>query len=615
MSYIKFINANSPIPSAWRGNADLAYRSLTDMERAYFIFDQVLVFRYLYLAYGGGIPVLIRNYGQVTWERVRGLIAQKEAYEKSDDRTRTEKAAFITLVSIIARIAGGWAIENTNEVIDWLHRNARATGRYPKAITDNPVCLAFYDTFIKYLNPFNRNNGFSTNESVCIPSISLLGQTIVMCYDAVYSGYSMNKKLQDNLAKAHIVSNSFFDFISGFNFKNDKQNGLFNLVGILLTYSLDLDTSWLYVGYTDSPQILDNPRSKFGLMDQISNTSNESKIFSFLRRAMTNFGAFIQTPFDELEAQSGNSFRQIFVSFLVALHRQYGLVFDGDSIAILSKALGSQEQGLLSYLNASNLKDVSSESIQEFKNSVFSEFSELHIGNRIAPKEDHSNLGVQKRDIASLEENLKAMRTHDAAITGPAPLKDAAGDAGNSGTNSAAGKELDQALDSMPMGDSTESGGNAAEGSDQGNEGGDTGATGDDDTSGTKSEEGGDETADKENKDDTEKSDDKKKDDQRDKISMHPVPDLPDVSDKEGVKLELTSSETTDTVFYRMELKAYIDSVLSNPPKTISQQKIQVLRKIEAYWLNILTPQCLYDLINTVIKLPSEFEIHNKGNK
>ena len=615
MSYIKFINANSPIPSAWRGNADQAYRSLTDIERAYFIFDQVLVFRYLYLAYGGGIPILIRNYGKVTWERVRGLITQKEAYERSDDRTKIEKAAFITLVSIIAKIAGGWAIENTNEVIDWLHRNARSTGRYPKAIIDNPVCLAFYDTFIKYLNPSNRNNGFSTNESVCIPSICLLGQTIVMCYDAVYSGYSMNKKLQDNLEKAHIVSNSFFDFISGFNFRNDKQNGLFNLVGILLTYSLDLDTSWLYVGYTDSPQVLDNPRSKFGLMDNIRNTSNESKIFSFLRRAMTNFCAFIQTPFDELEAQSGNSFRQIFVSFLIALHRQYGLVFDNDSIAILSKALGNQEQGLLSYLNASNLNDVSSESIQEFKNSVFSEFSELHIGNRIAHKEDHSSLGVQKRDIASLEENLKAMRTHDAAITGPAPLKDAAGDAGNSGTNSAAGKKLDQALDSMPIDDSTESGEGTAEGSDQGNESGDVGATGDDDTPGTKSEEGEDETANKEGKDDTEKSDDKKKDDQRDKISMHPVPDLPNVSDKEGVKLELTSSETTDTVFYRMELKAYIDGVLSNPPKTISQQKIQVLKKIEAYWLNILTPQCLYDMINTVIKLPSEFEIHNKGNK
>ena len=95
---------------------------------------------------------------------------------------------------------------------------------------------------------------------------------------------------------------------------------------------------------------------------------------------------------------------------------------------------------------------------------------------------------------------------------------------------------------------------------------------------------------------------------------MHPVPDLPNVSDKEGVKLELTSSENTDTVFYRMELKTYIDSILDNPPKTLSPQKIQVLRRIESFWLNILTPQCIHDLLNSIIRLPSMFQIH-KGKR
>jgi hypothetical protein len=459
-----------------------------------------------------------------------------------------------------------------------------------------------------------RNNGFTVNESICIPSLSLVGQSLVVCYDAIYSGYSINKKLQNTLAQSHITSNTFFDFISGFNFKDKTQNGLFTLVGILLSYSLDLDTSWLYTGYMDNPQILDDPKSKFGLMDAVRNTSNESKIFTFLRRAMSGFESFIQTPFEDLESQSETSFRRLFVSFLVALRRQYNLVFDEDSIRILSATLGEQEQGLLTYLSASNIKDVSTEAINEFKNSVFSEFSELHIGNRIASEQIDIDSDIQNRDIASLKENLKAMRSHDASITGPAPLKDAANDAGESNTGSATGKELDQALDSMPIDDSTESGRTNAKAADQGNESGDVGATDDDDTSGTKSDKGEDESAD-EGKDDTNKSDDKKKDDQRDKISMHPVPDLPDVSDKEGVKLELTSSETTDTVFYRIELKSYIDSVLNNPPKTISQQKIQVLKKIEAYWLNILTPQCLYDLINTVIKLPREFEIHNKGKQ
>ena len=614
MSYIKFIDAAAtPIPSAWRGNADQAYRSLTDIERAYFIFDQVLILRYLYLAYGGAIPVLINNYSKETWERVRGLILQKETYEKGDDRTRAEKASFITLVSIIAKIAGGWAIGNTNEVIDWVHRNARCTGNYPKVVKDIPECLAFYDTFIKYLNPTIRNNSLTTNESVSLPTLSLVGQSLVVCYDAVFSKYSLDKKLHNVLINSQITSNSFFEFVSGFNLNDKTKQGFTNLIGILISYSLDLDTSWLYVNYTDTPQVLDNPRSKFGLMEDVRHTSNESKIFNFLRRAVVRFEPFLQTPFDALETRSETSFRRLFISFLIALRRHYNLVFDDYAISILSAVMGEGEQGLQTYFNSST-KDVSTESIKEFEGSVFSEFPELRIGNRVVSEDTLDNLGVPCKDIATLKENLKAMRAHDAAITGPAPLKDAAGDVDSSGTKSAAGKELDQALDSMPTDDSTESGGAAEEDPDQGNESGDVGATGDDDTPGTKSDNDEEASTDKNDEDNTDESDTSKKDDKRDKISMHPVPDIPDVSDKEGVKLELTSSETTDTVFYRVELKTYIDSILNNPPKTISQQKIQVLKKIEAYWLNILTPQCLFDLINTVIKLPSEFEIH-KGKQ
>lgn len=611
MSYIKFIKAaDSPIPDAWRYNADQAYMSLSDDERAYFVFDQVLAIRYLYLAYGGGIPTLIRNYGINVWEKVRSLITQKEAYERSDSKTKLEKQSFIELVSIIVRIAGGWTIENTQSVCEWVRRNARSTGNYPKAIIDIPTCLAFYDTFIKYLNPTLRNNGFTTRESVSLPSIALIGQSITFGYGAVHSNYNMNKQLRNNLVAAQIPLNSFFDFISGFN--PSSNNGMMSLIGILATYSLDLDSSWLYVNYSDSPQILDNPRSKFGLMETVRNTSNESKIFNFLRRSICRFEPYIQTPFDTLETRSETSFRRLFISFLIVLRRQYHLTFEDNEIAVLSSAMGEGEDGLKDYLKSSP-GDVSVEAINAFNDSVFSEFPELHLENRVTHEYDDLEIDTQHRDTAALKENLKAMRTHDAAITGPAPLRDATNDVDKSDAKSAASKGLDQALDSMPTDDSTEQGGNAnGDLTDQGNESGDSGATGDDDTPGTKSDNGKEESTDKDN---TEKSDTgDSSDTTRDKISMHPVPDIAKVSDKEGVKLELTSSETTDTVFYRMELKAYIDSILNNPPRTISQQKIQVLKKIEAFWLNIITPQCLYDLISSVIKLPSEFKIH-KGKK
>jgi hypothetical protein len=165
--------------------------------------------------------------------------------------------------------------------------------------------------------------------------------------------------------------------------------------------------------------------------------------------------------------------------------------------------------------------------------------------------------------------------------------------------------------------DSTETGGvEDTDNPDAGtNESGDTGATAADDTAGTTSDNDSTSTSDADAGKDTNGNTDEKSDKLRDKVSMRPVPTPPDVSDKEGVKLELTSSETTDTVFYRMELKSYIDGILENPPKSISPQKIQVLKKIEAFWLNILTPQCLHDLIDSVIKLPSMFNIHKGKQK
>lgn len=217
-----------------------------------------------------------------------------------------------------------------------------------------------------------------------------------------------------------------------------------------------------------------------------------------------------------------------------------------------------------------------------------------------------------KPDIVSLQENLKALREHSIAITGPAPWKDARNDkVDETDSQSATSDELpDLTTDNMP-GVSTDTADKKESGSGQGGkESGDGGATDDDNQSGTKSDQD-DETSTSEDNDDESKS---KTDDgstTRSKISMHPVPDPANVSDKDGIKLELTSSETTDTVFYRVELKSYLDSILSDPPKTISQQKLQVLRRIEAFWLNILTPQCIYDLINSVIKLPEMFKIHN----
>lgn len=617
MSFVKFIHAlGEPIINSWATNAETAYRSLVDDERAAYIFEQSLAIRYLYLAYGGALPVLIRNHSCKILEHARCLIEQKDAMLRDPGVQRSGfiLSTFCKIVSAIEKLVNGQPIENSAEIYQEVIRCTQNDVRYPRVIVNTPVCLAFYDTLLKYLNPTLHRNGFSTNQALCLPSICLVGQTIVFNYDATFTNYNLSKQLANNLLAVQIVPNTFFEFVSGFSWSDFQNDGVMRLVGLLSTYSLDLDTSWLYQNYEDSPRVLDNPRTKFGLMRNVRRTSNEAKIFTILKRFVHHFNSYIETPFDALEISSEVSFRRLFISLLIALRRQYHLVFNDNDISVLSTVMGKGENGIQAYLNTSN-NNVSNEAIKEFNGSVFSEFPELHLGNRVRFGSERSDESFSYRDIATQKENLKEMYLHDASITGPAPLRDAKNDVDDSDTKSAASKDLDQTLDEMPD-DATASDSNDSKGlTDGGNENGDVGATGDDDTSGTKSDGDKDESTNDEGENNTSDADaDEKSDTKRDKISMRKVPDLPDVSDKQGVKLELASSDTTDTVFYRVELKSYIDSILDNPPRTISQQKIQVLRKIEALWLNILTPQCIYDLINSVIKLPEMYRIH-KGKK
>ena len=86
------------------------------------------------------------------------------------------------------------------------------------------------------------------------------------------------------------------------------------------------------------------------------------------------------------------------------------------------------------------------------------------------------------------------------------------------------------------------------------------------------------------------------------------APPLPNVSSKKGITLELTPGENTDTTLYRLELETYVDSLLANPPKYLSVQKLDYLKKIKAYWFNILSVQALYDVLGTIISVPNTFK-------
>lgn len=91
--------------------------------------------------------------------------------------------------------------------------------------------------------------------------------------------------------------------------------------------------------------------------------------------------------------------------------------------------------------------------------------------------------------------------------------------------------------------------------------------------------------------------------------TQNELPDLPRVSDKSGVKLKLSAGESTDTVLYREELRAYIDSLLQNPPRNFSVQTVAALKRIKANWLYLLDVECLYKFMSALIKMPKSLKV------
>lgn len=611
MSYIKYIKAaTSPVLAAWSTNADLAYRQLDVVGRCGFMLEQSCILRYMFLAYGGALPGPLKSYALIMQERLTDLINQTSALDLSD----TLYIRCANMVDICKRLLNGEVVPDPLDIKKLLRFSLGSDAPYPRVYTEEASCATFYDAFLMYLCPEAIRSGYSVTSGCCLPSFNFNGHTIEINYVSIFPGYKMNQKIQNAVIQNHVYPNSFYEFLSGYDWK--MVNWFTKLVGILSSYSFGLDNSWLYVDQQDK-QILDESEVKLKLMTRMRSTSDEAKLFTALRRAVVKFTPCVKSPFDSLETTADSSFRRLFVSFLIGLRRMYNTALDDGEIRLLGDIIGADSTEIASFFKAP--ESASAEALAAFKDSVFSDFKEFYPENRIPSQEGEPQRPfVRNISMASLKENLKALRQHSAAITGPAPFMDAkkenavddSSDSQSATGNNLPNLDVNDMPDAAPTGGAGDAGGNTGLGAD---ESGDGGATGGDGQPGTKSDQddetstglGGDPTSSPTSDSDTSRS----------KISMHPVPDLPNVSDKEGVKLELTSSESTDTVFYRIELKSYLDSIISNPPKTISQQKLQVLRRIESFWLNILTPQCIYDLIDSVIKLPSMFKIHKAKQK
>lgn len=76
-----------------------------------------------------------------------------------------------------------------------------------------------------------------------------------------------------------------------------------------------------------------------------------------------------------------------------------------------------------------------------------------------------------------------------------------------------------------------------------------------------------------------------------------PEPNI-DTSDETGIAFELSEEETLDSVIYRREISIYIAHLLAE--KNLPSEKLEILKKLKMYWLNLLSVKTIQDIIKSV---------------
>jgi len=84
----------------------------------------------------------------------------------------------------------------------------------------------------------------------------------------------------------------------------------------------------------------------------------------------------------------------------------------------------------------------------------------------------------------------------------------------------------------------------------------------------------------------------------------------PSTDDKAGIRIAfaMLDDETPDSMMFRLEMEGFIDSILANPPKHLSKQKINLLKLVRGQLLYLLHISSLRDIVAIATKLPVAFK-------
>ena len=578
-SSFKFITTkNSSISDDWYNNPCVAFEKMTTNNKLSFLMHQCVLINYLEKAYGvltPGSPSVYDTgllYLITTYKNDIIIPAINEIKDNINSETnRNVVDSVIDQLDILLNIS---SFKLDTELCFSVIETYGEEGM-PRAFEISDT--SFYRPYLLFLHFTANTDGlvdvastgkFKITDTVTIPSFSTAEKNlIVVSYEQRCTGYEIDvKKILELDKTLNIGSSSIISYLYGYNWGSWTFNGF---LGVLAGMCLELDANviphnslmWLYYFLY---------RKVFGWKPHASTRSNSLALSSDITIV-----------------------RRCVLAFIAAVRDRYKVQID--DVALLGDLLNDSKDttadNLHKYLNAKDASSVSVEMYTAFKRSVFGTFEELDFKKSKKQSLDNT-MALQARSDKEVSASLTNVKDISAL---PLYLKDSTfsleavllktGNGILTAKNAAGGTDTDADAEQIPKeSDNPEEEVDSSKPKEP-----DSDANNPSEDPATMPE-----------------SDNDAMDDEDDTHTDQP---LPAVSDKRGVKLELSLNENTDTVLYRFELKAYVDTLLANPPKYLDVQTITYLKKLKAFWWNCLSVQTLYDVLNSMVKVPKEYRI------
>lgn len=566
MPYIHYIaDLGQNFHQIWLERPETAFGRLSLAGKAKFLLEQNVLLGYLRLLYQQ-LPPLLQDY----WDHCQQHYLRRLRHELDLEEDRP---LFVSrVVDLFDGEQGIPPVNYSDEMIDLLLEPIPSGASDADQLMPHAGSMSFYRPFILYYAAANRidlhvtgqapsNERIQCTEQVSLPTFILGASGLHADYVTKCPSFKLDFRSLTKFCSAECSvqpTNSALCFWLGYDWRKYKLN---ELLAFVAAQAIELD------------------------LNRIPHDDSDSLMFYDVYRKLTGWLPPVLTQLEPTDlASSLLNCRRRLINWLLELRQRFQLAInDTDFIASLLNGDGGDEEPaaekLKQYFAAKQPSAISVEMYQAYKQSIFSQIPELDRLQWSEPLDVDTDI-LRRDNVRDSLIDRYSQFSQEAASRGLTRL--ATQTAPWLSTFSLEAETPDEAqVDGEDSAPDTEQAASS-----------EPNATEDEPAPMTVPDGSTGETeVDPDTVDDTDSA-----------------PPLPNVSSRKGITLELTPGENTDTTLYRLELESYVDSLLANPPKYLSVQKLDYLKKIKAYWFNILSVQALYDVLGTIISVPNTFK-------